>query len=111
MPLDRPTSQYTAPEFDKSALVTIDVQRDVLDGGALEVPGSSEARGAISRVCSCFRHLGRPIVHAVRLYRADGLNVDACRRAIVEAGEAILLAGEPGSELVPDILVDKTIRL
>jgi hypothetical protein len=35
---------YTAPEFDKSALITIDVQRDVLEGQPLEVPAHRQPR-------------------------------------------------------------------
>jgi hypothetical protein len=104
-------SSYTRPEFEKSALVTIDVQRDVLDGQPLEVPGSSATVGTIARVTECFRDRGRPVVHAVRLYLPDGSNVDACRRSLVEAGAATLLAGEPGSELVPEVLPDPRIRL
>ncbi len=28
---------YTAPEFRESALITVDTQRDVLDGGQIEI--------------------------------------------------------------------------
>jgi nicotinamidase-related amidase len=103
--------RYTAPEFEKSALITIDVQRDVLEGQPLEVPGSSAAAEAISRVADWFREAGRPIVHIVRLYRRDGSNVDPCRRDLVERGAAILAPGSPGSELAPGLLPDPGIRL
>jgi nicotinamidase-related amidase len=102
---------YTAPEFEKSALITIDVQRDVLEGQPLEVPGSSEAAGAIGRLADCFREAGRPIVHVVRLYRRDGSNVDLCRRHLVERGGAILAPNSSGSELVPGLLPDPRMRL
>ena len=69
-------ASYTAPEFDESTLVTIDVQRDVLEGQPLEVPGSSAAADAIGRLADCFRAAGRPIVHMVRLYERDGSNVE-----------------------------------
>ena len=52
-------ASYTAPEFDKSTLVTIDVQRDVLEGQPLEVPGSSAAADGIGRLADCFRVAGR----------------------------------------------------
>ena len=32
---------YLAPEHERSALITIDVQRDTLDGAALEIAGTS----------------------------------------------------------------------
>jgi nicotinamidase-related amidase len=95
---------YTAPEFEKSALVTIDVQRDVLEGQPLEVPGSSAAAEAIGRLAGCFREAGLPIVHIVRLYKRDGSNVDPCRRDLVERGAAILPPGAPGSELAHGLL-------
>ena len=107
----RGSGQYTAPEFEKSALITIDVQRDVLDGQPLEVPGSSAAAEAIGRLADRFRQAGRPIVHIVRLYRRDGSNVDPCRRDLVERGTAILAPGSPGSELAPGLLSDPRIRL
>jgi nicotinamidase-related amidase len=102
---------YTAPEFEKSALITVDVQRDVLEGQPLEVPGSSAAADAIGRLADCFRAAGRPIVHIVRLYKRDGSNVDSCRRHLVERGATILAPGSSGSELVPGLLPDPRTRL
>ena len=104
-------ASYTAPEFDKSTLITIDVQRDVLEGQPLEVPGSSAAADAIGRLADCFRAAGRPIVHIVRLYKRDGSNVDPCRRHLVERGAAMLAPGSSGSELVPGLLPDPGTRL
>jgi nicotinamidase-related amidase len=104
-------ASYTAPEFDKSALITIDVQRDVLEGQPLEVPGSSAAADAIGRLADCFRAAGRPIVHMVRLYKRDGSNVDPCRRHLVERGAAMLAPGSSGSELAPVLLPDPRTRL
>jgi len=37
----------TAPDFAAAALITIDTQRDVLDGGPFEIPGTSAALGAM----------------------------------------------------------------
>jgi len=104
-------ASYTAPEFDKSTLVTIDVQRDVLEGQPLEVPGSSAAADAIGRLADCFRAAGRPIVHIVRLYERGGSNVDPCRRHLVERGAAMLAPGSPRSELVRGLLPDPRTRL
>jgi nicotinamidase-related amidase len=102
---------YTAPEFDKSALITIDVQRDVLEGQPLEVRGSSAAADAIGRIAEGFRAAGRPIVHIVRLYKRDGSNVDPCRRHLVERGAVMLAPGLSGSELVPGLLPDPCTQL
>jgi nicotinamidase-related amidase len=103
--------RHTAPQLEKSALITIDVQRDVLEGQPLEVPGSSAAAEAIGRLADRFREAGRPIVHIVRLYRRDGSNVDPCRRELVERGATILAPGSSGSELAPGLLPDPRIRL
>ena len=69
-------SPFTEPQLASSALVTIDVQSDVLDGQPLEIPGSSRALVAIARLAQAFRARSLPIVHIVRLYRPDGSNVD-----------------------------------
>jgi nicotinamidase-related amidase len=92
-------SEYTRAQLERAALVTIDVQADVLDGRPLEVPGSAAALPAIVRLAQAFRAAGLPIVHIVRLYRADGSNVDACRRQAVIDGWQALAPGSPGSEL------------
>jgi nicotinamidase-related amidase len=95
---------YVAPDFASAALVTIDAQVDTLDGGALEVPGTSTAIPRIAALAEGFRAAGRPIVHIVRLYRRDGSNVDLCRRSVVEAGAELLAPGSSGSQLAPGIL-------
>jgi len=102
---------YTDPDFASSALITIDTQRDVLDGQPLEIPGTSAALPEMERLVHGFRRAARPIVHIVRLYRPDGSNVDLCRRRLVEEGAAILAPGSEGSELAPGLLPDPAIRL
>jgi nicotinamidase-related amidase len=97
-------NRYTEPEFGASALITIDAQRDTLDGQPLEIPGTSDILPNMRRLLEAFRARRRSIVHVVRLYRRDGSNVDLCRRASVEDGQAILAPGSPGSELAPGLL-------
>lgn len=91
------------PDLATAALVTIDVQRDTLDGQPLEVPGTSAALPAMRSLAAAFRAAGRPIVHMLRLYLPDGSNVDLCRRSAVLAGQPLLLAGSPGSQLAPGL--------
>ena len=62
---------YTAPDFAAAALITIDTQRDVLDGGALEIAGTSAALPQMSALLRGFRAARAPIVHVVRLYAPD----------------------------------------
>ena len=99
-------SSFTRPELHNCALVTIDVQGEVLDGQPLEIPGSSAALPAIARLAEAFRARGRPIVHLVRLYRSDGSNVDLCRREAVINGWKALAPGTPGAELAAELRGD-----
>jgi len=103
--------RYTAPDFGASALVTIDTQCDVLDDRPLEIPGTSAAVPGMRRMLDAYREAGRPIVHIVRLYVADGSNADLCRRELIESGAEILSPGSEGAELAPGLLSDTVTRL
>lgn len=104
--------RYTEPDFSAAVLITIDTQRDTLDGQPLEIPGTSSILPNMSRILSAFRALQRPIVHVVRLYKPDGSNVDLCRRAAVETGRLGALAPDtPGVQLAPRLLSDDRISL
>ena len=96
--------EYTSPEFGRCALVTIDVQRDVLEGGSLEVPGTSAVLPRIAGLARAFRDARRPVVHMVRLYQPDGEDVDPSRRARMRSGRPTLVAGSAGAELAPGLL-------
>jgi nicotinamidase-related amidase len=102
---------YTAPDFASAALITIDTQRDVLDGGPLEVPGTSAVLERMSVLVDAFRDADRPIVHVVRLYEPDGSNVDLCRRGAVEHGKRILVPGGPGAQLAAELLPEADLTL
>jgi nicotinamidase-related amidase len=97
-------SRFTEPQLSSAALVTIDVQRDVMDGQPLEIPGSSAALGWIARLAAAFRERDMTIVHVVRLYRPDGSNVDLCRREAVMRGWPALAPASPGAQL-PTVLL------
>src|SRR5207245_2258715 len=90
-------STHTTPHLDSAALITIDVQADVLDGQPLEIAGSSAALPAMRRLVEAFREHAAPIVHVVRLYRPDGSNVDLCRREAVAGGWRALAPASAGA--------------
>ena len=92
-------TKYTEPNFKSSAVITIDTQRDTLDGQSLEIPGTSAALPNIKMILDASREKGFPIVHIVRIYKKDGSNVDLCRKEAVENGAKMLLEGDPGCEL------------
>ncbi len=89
---------HIAPQLDRSALVVIDTQNDFADGGASPVAGTSQVVPAIARLLDAYRAARRPIVHVVRLY--DGDDVDLPRRALIAAGAPIVRPGTPGSQVV-----------
>jgi nicotinamidase-related amidase len=92
------------PQFEASALVIIDTQRDVLDDGALTIAGTSAALPAMRRLLEAFRAAGRPIVHVVRIYERDGSNADLCRRELLRNGASILIRDSSGSQIAPELL-------
>jgi len=96
------------PEFDSIALVSIDVQRDLLDGRGQEVPGTSAAAEVIAALRDSFQDAGLPIVHIVRLYRPDGSNADLCRRGPIEGGMKLVIAGSPGAEIAEGLVPPRT---
>ena len=102
-------TDYTSPELDAIALVSIDVQRDLLDGEPYEIAGTSAAARVISGLRRAFLAAGRPVVHVVRLYREDGSNADACRRGPIEGGLRLVIAGAPGAEIAGEIVPDGAI--
>jgi nicotinamidase-related amidase len=87
------------------------MQRDVLDGGALTIPGTTEALPQMAVLARCFREHAAPIVHIVRLYERDGSNADICRRGLLEGGAPILHPGAEGSQVARELLGDAELRL
>lgn len=101
---DRSASDYTAPNWQRSALLLIDVQNDFLDDGAAPITGTSAILPNLAGLAEAFRAAGRPVLHVVRLYRPDGSDVDLPRRAAIEAGVAMAAPGSPGSQIAPVLL-------
>ena len=104
-----PGDEFTAPHFGSSALLVIDAQVDFLDGGASPVAGTSERLPAMRRLVEAYRSAGRPVVHVVRLY--DGDDVDLVRRAAVRSGAAIVRPGSAGARIAAPLLPDPDVEL
>ena len=103
---------YTAPERGRAALLTINAQKDfTLQGSPLRACGVTSALPALDSLVSGFREQGVPIIHAVRLYRPDGSNVDSFRRQAVEEGMRVLMPGTFGAELVETVKPEPDVRL
>ena len=104
-------SRYTEPEWSKSALITVDTQCDTLDGQPFEIPGTSAILPRMRTLLQAYRSAEMPIIHIVRIYKADGSNVDLCRKELVEQGATLVLAGSSGCRLAPELLPQAGVEL
>lgn len=105
-------ANYCVPDKGKAALLCISAQRDfVSPGSPVRAAGTRSALPNIKRLVETFRSQGAPIFHSVRLYKADGSNVDACRRQAVEEGMRILMPGTLGAELIEEVNPQPEVRL
>jgi nicotinamidase-related amidase len=103
--------EYTRPNPDRAALLTIDVQNDFTrPEGTATIEGTEAALPQMERLVGAFRDANAPIVHVLRLYRADGSNVDACRRSAVEDGDEVVRPGTDGAELVAELKPADDVR-
>ncbi|OBI65308.1 cysteine hydrolase family protein [Mycobacterium sp. E796] len=100
--------RYTRPLAPSAALVLIDVQHDFLDMPGTDTPmpvaGTYAAIPAMAKLATAFRERVLPIVHAIRLYRPDGSNVDPVRRQSIEQGARIAAPGSHGSQIAAELL-------
>ena len=95
---------YTIPDFQRSALIIVDVQNDFsLPGAVAEIPGTAKIIPNIQRLANVYRHYHQPVIHVVRLYLADGSNAELCRRDAFEKGSAFVVPGTEGAEIVTDL--------
>jgi nicotinamidase-related amidase len=105
-------NDYITPDREHSALLIIDVQRDfTLMGATAEIPGTLQAVQYIQRLVHVYRERGYPIIHIIRLYRADGSNVDLCRRRAIEDGKQVVIPGSDGAEFMDELKPSSAIRL
>ncbi len=104
-------NKYTDPNFTSIALITIDVQRDTLDGRPFEVKGTSEMLTVLRELLQVFRQADKPIIHIVRLYQPDGSNADMCRRSLIESGDVPFQPGTAGCELASELLPEPDLKL
>lgn len=103
---------YIRPHRDSAALLTVDTQNDfTLPGAPAEIQGTAEAVPQMQRLVETFRSEDVPVVHAIRLYKRDGSNVDRCRREHIESGAEIVRPGTDGAELIEELKPSAQVRL
>lgn len=81
------------------AVLTIDMQNDVLER---LVPTGREVVPAIQRTLRAARDAGIPVVHSIRLHRADASDVEKFRLTAF-AERPFLVRGTRGAELIPEL--------
>ena len=105
-------ANYCVPQKGTAALLTLSAQQDFLrPGSPYRVSGAQRVLPALARTVRGFRAQGAPLFHALRLYRPDGSNVDACRRQAVEEGLRVFMPGTMGAELLDEVGPDNAPRL
>lgn len=104
-------SKYTYPNFKNCAVITIDTQNDFsLPGSVAEIPGTINVVPQMKVILDASRSKHIPILHAIRLYKEDGSNVDICRRELIETGVRIVTPGSTGADLVETIKPRDSIK-
>lgn len=98
---------YVSPEWERSALLLIDVQVEFVSG-AMVVPGTADRLPQLARLVSAYRRARLPILHVVRLYVPGGDDVDLVRRAQIGAGKTIAAPDSDGSQIPPALLPHPT---
>lgn len=76
-----------------------------------EIPGRMEKVPYIQRLVRHYREEGFPIIHIIRLYRADGSNVNLSRKRSIEEGKQIVILGSDGAELMDELKPSSNTRL
>jgi nicotinamidase-related amidase len=105
-------TNYCVPQKGTAALLTLSAQQDFLKPGSpYRAVGAHRVLPALARTVQGFRAQGAPLFHAVRLYRPDGSNVDACRRQAIEEGLRVFMPGTMGAELLDEVRPDAAVRL
>ncbi len=95
----------TEPRWSCSALTIIDMQNDfALPGAPAEIPGTSEVIPNVKKLAAAYREARLPIIHVIRLYKADGSNADLCRKEGIEQGRRIVTPETEGAQIVADLL-------
>jgi nicotinamidase-related amidase len=87
----------------KPALLIIDMQNDfVLDGAPLQVPGATDVIAQIQAIRDTFLEANLPVIHVMRVHRADGSDVEISRRNLF-LKSPFAVEGTDGVEIIREL--------
>ena len=86
-----------------AALITIDLQNDFILEGPAKIGGTAECLPQVAKLVRLFRIAEAPIVHAIRLYDADGTNAEPFRRPFISKNGPVVAPDSRGSELPAEL--------
>ncbi|MEA3507919.1 MAG: isochorismatase family cysteine hydrolase, partial [Synergistota bacterium] len=95
---------HTQPDFSHIALLTVDMQRAFLPGGAAPRLENVPIVDKTARLARAFRKTGLPVMHIVRIYEPSSGDIDRCRRKMVEEGRNYLKPGSDNVQIARGIL-------
>ena len=89
--------------MEKPALLIIDMQNDfVLEGKPLKVAGAQAAIPKMQAVLAEFRKRSLPVIHVLRVHRADGSDVEIIRKERFSR-EPFAVAGTAGAAVIDEL--------
>lgn len=95
--------QYPDMSRENTTLLIIDMQRDFLDEGApVLIPGGMKVVPALRRLLREFRDMKLPIIHAITIWRKDGIDVPPFTTSETLKVRG-LREGEAGTAVIPDL--------
>ena len=97
--------------WNDTAIITIDMQRDTLPGGRLHIKGTETILNNSVSLLNRAREFGVAIFHVVRIYLEDGSNAEPVRRRIIRSGKRILSPGDEGTEIFREFFSPNDVRL
>lgn len=95
--------RHTAPRWESSALLTLGLQVDTLDGPHAD-EDAEQAATVAARLLASYRRAQLPVVHAVRLHPRASADTDPILRGLLDAGAVLCEPDTPGSQIAAELL-------
>jgi nicotinamidase-related amidase len=87
----------------KTALLVIDMQRDFVEAGPMQVPGGIALADRLGPLLATCRQSDIPIIYTVQAQRPGGIDLGPLASFAPVAEGAVLVEGSSGCEVVPSL--------